>query len=122
VAKYAKVDQSAEWYIGEDKTVRISVKQADGTTAQTMTGWAEIYELLDRQGGTVLFSKTTGAGEITFDNDAGTDDRALIAVTDADTEGLANGAGWYYHVLRRTDAGSEGVIAEGGVLLKKASI
>lgn len=110
--------------IGEDRTINIDVNQSDGTTAQTMTGWALTWELLDRPKGTVLVSKTTGAGTITIGNGDGTDDRAAITLADGDTESgtISTGAGNYWHVLRRTDAGNEAVIAYGRFVLQQGSI
>lgn len=73
----------------EDRPIQIDVNQSDGTTPQTMTGWALTWELLDRENGTVLVTKTTGAGDITIGNGDGTNDRASFTLTDADIEGLS---------------------------------
>ena len=124
MAIQAPITAADQLWIGEDKTLRIDVKQTDGTTAQTMTGWALTWELLDRSGGEVLLTKTTGAGEIAIGNGDGTDDRASVTIDDVDTEeaSLPDGPGNYYHALRRTDAGSEALLSYGGVLLQRASI
>lgn len=114
------VTEAQHWFIGEDRSLRYDVT-SDGTTPQTMTGWALTWELLDRRGGTVLITKTTVSG-ITIGTGSGTDDRATVAVSDTDTEALTGGAGTYHTVLRRTDAGSEVVLAFGDAVLQKASI
>ena len=111
-------------FIGEDRTINIDVNQADGTTAQNMNGWALTWELTEKQGDTtILVSKTVGSGITIGDGDA-TDDRAAVTFADTDTESgsLPGGAGLYWHVLRRTDAGSEAVIAYGSFLLQKGSV
>ena len=97
-----------EWHEDEDKTLNISVKQADGTTAQTMTGWTLQWTLwTNRIGGTAILTKS--GGDITIANDAGTDDQAQIAIADSD----AITAGYWYHELSRTDAGSSALLAYG---------
>ena len=121
-AKEARIAESEHWMIGEDRTIRIDVVQSDDVTPQTMTGWALTWELLDRRGGTVLLTKTTASG-IAIGNGAGTNDRATITVADTDIEGITGIApGTFYHVLRRTDAGNEAVLAFGDAVLQRASI
>ena len=106
-------------FIGEDRTINIDVNEADGHTPQTMTGFALTWELKDSITGTVRVTKTVGSG-ITIGNGDGTDDRAAIALADTDTEGLT--AGTLFHHLRRTDAGSELVLAFGNVILTNSGI
>ena len=120
------IAESVHWFVGEDRTLLYDVT-SDGTAAQTMTGWALTWELLDKRasaGGTVLLTKTTGAGTITIGNGAGTDDRATVTIADVDTESgtLPNGPGTYFTVLRRTDAGSEVTLAFGDAVIQRASI
>lgn len=110
---------SDEWFIGVDKTLRYYAYQSDGTTPQNMTGWALTWELYDKPGGTVQLSKTTG-DDVTIGDGNGTGDLASVAVADDDTEGMQ--AGTYYHVLRRTDAGSEDVLSYGPAALKDLGV
>lgn len=124
----ARIAESEHWFIGEDRTLVFDVT-SDGTTPQTMTGWALTWEMLERRGGnSVLISKTTGAAQITISNGAGTNDRATVAITDVDTEGDGTDndppldPGTYFYVLRRTDAGSESVLAFGDAVLQEASL
>lgn len=123
----AKIQESEHWFIGEDRSIVIDVT-SDGTTPQTMTGWALTWELLTQRGGTVLITKATGGSGITIGNGSGTNDRATVVVTDVDTEGdgTANDPpldpGTYFHVLRRTDSGSESVLAFGDAVLQEASL
>ncbi len=77
----ADVGSDQHVFIGEDRTIHIDVNQSDGTTAQTMTGWALTWELLDRQGGTVLVqARPRGGGTITIGDGDDTDDRAAVAI------------------------------------------
>ena len=94
------------FFIGEDKTLTIEVVQSDGSTAQTMTGWALIWELMTSPTGSVVLTKTTSSGVTIGDGD-GTDDRATVVITDEDTEALSAGPARYYHRLRRSDDNTE---------------
>lgn len=114
-AKEAPIRESEHLFIGEDRTIRIDVVQSDDTTPQAMTGWSLTWELLNRRGGTVLITKTPSIG-----NGSATDDRATITITDTDTEAIDPGT--YFHVLRRTDAGGEAVLAFGDAVIQEASI
>lgn len=114
------IDASARIFVGEDRSPHWDVKQSDDATAQTMTGWALTFEVLDKRGGTVQLTKTTGAGEITIGNGDGTDDRATVTLSDADTEALGDGK--FYYQLRRTDAGNESQIAYGDLIILPATV
>ncbi len=116
MAKAFNILASDEWFVGEDKTIVIDVLQADESTPQAMTGWALTWELMDSADGPVLLTKTTALSEITISTGADTNDRATITVLDTDTEGI--GPGWYYHRLRRTDAGLELRLSYGDALLR----
>ena len=111
---------SDNWFIGEDKTINVDVDQSDGSTPQTMTGWALTWELKDSATGVVRVTKTTSGGGVTISNGGGTDDRASVAVLDTDTEALAPGT--FFHQLRRTDAGNEVVLAFGNAVLKDSGV
>lgn len=113
------ITKSDEFFIGEDRTIAIDVKQSDESSAQTMTGWALTWELKPSPGEAVSISKTTSAG-ISIGNGAGTDDRATITIADDDTEALEPGI--YYHQLRRTDAGSEQLLSFGDVTLRESGL
>lgn len=97
------------WHVGEARTLRYDVVDSAGSP-QNMTGFALLWELAD-QDGVVQVSKTSGGGGITIGNGDGTNDRATVTVAQADTEALTPGT--YTHRLRRTDAGSELVLAYG---------
>ena len=112
------------WFVGEDKTLKVSAKQADRVTAQAMTGWALTYDFMLSKGSAAAeFSKTVSSG-IVLSNDKGTNDLATITIEDTDTEALAT-TGWvsgrktFYHRLRRTDSGSEITLMDGIVELNE---
>lgn len=117
----APISASEQLFIGEDRPIEIAVVDEHNEPVD-MTGWALTWELLDEPGGNVIVSKTTPVGIVIQDgeNTEGNNDAALISLFDTDTEG--EGPGTYYHVLRRTDADNEVVLAEGPVKLGQASL
>jgi hypothetical protein len=115
LSKLQNIAKTEFWFKGEDQDIRFDVKQSDGTTAQTMTGWTLVWELKDSPEGTVRITKTPSIG-----NGVGTDDRATVSVVDTDTESL--GAGTYYHHLRRSDAGSEQILSHGDAVLLESGL
>ena len=120
MALKASIPPSETWFIGEDKTITFEVDQSDGSTAQVMTGWGLTWELLDSAQTPVVnakISKTVGSG-IAIGNGDGTDSKATVTIADDDTENLE--AKIYYHQIRRTDAGSEQILAFGPAHLRKA--
>ena len=121
----ADIDADQNVVIGEDRTINVDVNQSDGSTAQTMTGWALAWYLSERPGSTILVTKTTGGSGITITNGDGTDDRAAITLTDTDTESgsLADKATLtYHHELWRTDAGNESRLAYGKFVLHQGAV
>lgn len=115
MSKVFNIADGDNWFIGEDKTIRIDVVDADDA-AQAMTGWTLVWELKAASRSTsALISKTPSIG-----NGSGTDDRATITVADTDTEALEPGT--YYHHLRRSDAGSEQVLSHGSVVIKESGL
>ena len=111
MSKVADITGNDHFIKGEDKTIVFDIVDSAGT-AQTMTGWALewiVRKTVDAPSATL--TKTTGAAQVAISNGDGTDDRATVTVTDTDTVDLP--AGRYQHALRRTDAGSEQVLAYG---------
>ena len=108
------------YFAGEDKTLVFDIVDVNGA-AQTMTGWAlEWVVRRSASSTTATLTKTTGAGTVALSNGSGTDDRATVTITDDDTLNLVTGT--YVYALRRTDAGSEQVLAFGTLeLLKPAT-
>jgi hypothetical protein len=105
-------------YTGEDKTLTITVYQADGATPQNITGWALSYrwkrKASDPDTAAVL-TKTTASGIALTTPATGI---CTVTIDDTDTDNLAPQT--YVHELKRTDAGSETVLTTGTVLLQRA--
>lgn len=107
-----------EWFVGEDKVLRIAVKDEAGA-AVNIGGWTFAWEVrLSRYHPTIVLAKATGSGITQFGPAA--DGVVDVAVDKADT--LALRAGTYYHGLARTNAGSWDVVAEGKAVLRKAAV
>ncbi len=99
---------------GEDKVIQISVKtQRVGGTAVNLTGSTITWVVtIGPESSAALISKTSTAGEITLDNDIGTNDRINIALDSADTQGLEGRD--LYHECRVVDvAGDNSIVAVG---------
>ena len=104
--------------IGSAKTFTDDVKQADGTTAQSMTGWSLEF-VIRRDDDLALVTKATGGSGITIGNGVGTDDRATIVVAAVDTLGLT--PGWFTYGVWRTDTTNDVLLTFGRCYLTKAS-
>ena len=109
------ITSTDNFFLGEDKTITFDVTTAAGVSPQTMPGWALTWELKASAGGTVHITKTAS-----LSSKFGTNDRATGTITDGNTEAIAAGA--YFHVLRRTDAGSEQILAFGDVTLRESGL
>lgn len=104
------------WFAGEDKQFQFNVVDSAGNT-QVMTGWTLEWVLRrTAASATATLTKTTSNG-IAISNGAGTNDRATVTLTDDDTVNLVTGQ--YEYALRRTDAGTEQVLAYGTAQLLK---
>ena len=113
----ANITASDGYFLGEDKSIRFFVVDSAGA-AQDMTGWAlEFVVRRTAAATTAILSKTTGAATVVISNGNGTSDLATVAITDDDTVDLV--AGTYEYALRRTDSGSEQVLAYGSLVLQK---
>lgn len=113
----APISRALNWMIGEARSFDFSIFQADGVTAQNITGWALEWVLRPNpESNVAILTKTTGAG-ITITNGAG--GLCSVAIARADT--LALPPDIYAHSLRRTDSGSESVLSFGPAVLRYAS-
>src|SRR5687768_16887689 len=92
------------WFRSDD--VRIVARAVAPTD---VTGWAVTFQVRDSLGGTSRITKTTGGGGISL-TDAGRGVLTII-IAKADTQGLAPGN--YVWDLKRTDTGSNTVLAHG---------
>ena len=112
------IDASDDLFTGEDKTLTFTIYQADGVTAQNLTGWSLSYtwkrQLSDADSAAVL-TKTTSAGIALTDPVNGI---CTVSIADTDTDAVT--ARTYWHELKRTDAGSETILTTGSVYLRQA--
>ena len=115
----ADILSTAEWFIGEDKVLTFTVRDAGGT-AQDITGWTLGWVLrLTRYHPTVLLTKATGSGIALLTQSGGTLGQFTVTLARADTSALK--AGTYYHAANRSNTGAYDVVAEGKAVLRKAA-
>lgn len=112
------IDTDDDFYTGEDKTITATIYQADGVTAQNITGWSLSYlwkrAKTDVDADAVLVKSTTSGIVLT------TPVSGVCTITIADTDTDALTARTYWHELKRTDAGSETILTTGTVELQQA--
>ena len=112
------IENGDDFYTGEDKTLTVTIYQADGTTAQNITGWTLSYtwkKALSDPDAAAVLTKTTSSGIALTTPASGI---CTITIADTDTDALT--ARTYVHELKRTDAGSETVLTTGTVVLQQA--
>lgn len=99
------------WFTGTDHVMQHTVYD-DATTPAVVniTGWALSWKLFGNKARaeTAIISKAVGTG-IAITNGAG--GICQVTIADTDTDSLLGKT--YYYELRRTDAGSETVLAYG---------
>ena len=126
MARQQNLGMSAEWFVGEDKSLPFEVYSQDEATIENVTGWAMQWVLRRVQGGDdVKLSKTTSGGGVAISGTYNADpavntQRVTVTVADTDTQFFQPGL--YMHTLKRTDAGFATVLAYGQVFLKKAAL
>lgn len=114
------IRDSDRFFTNTDFAVNFTVKQADETTPQPITGWALSWILKQRAtdpDGSAVLTKTTASGGITITN--GPAGQCVVTITDTDTASLKPGA--YVHELKRTDPGSEAVLCSGMAVLRRSA-
>lgn len=112
------IEESDRFFTNADKIITFQVKQSDGTTAQNITGWALSWVLKARPtdaDASAKVTKTTPSGISITD---GANGICQVVVTDENTANVK--AGFYFHELKRTDAGSETPLCEGTVVLRQS--
>lgn len=126
MATESPISRAAGWFAGEDKVLKFPVYQADGVTPEDVTGWAFAWVLRKRDDDPdpPVLEKTTVGGGITITGTYNADpavntQRVEVAIADTDTENLD--AGRYRHSLKRTDEGSETILAFGDAYLQRAT-
>lgn len=126
MARQQNLGDSAEWFVGEDKTLPFEIYSEDEATIVDVAAFAMRWVLRKRKDDdAILLDKSTGGSTITItgsydaDPDVNTQ-RVNIIIADTDTEFFQPGR--YYHTLKRTDAGLATVLSYGDVHLKKAGL
>ncbi len=124
-------DKDAEVFVGEDVTLRVQMvkRNSDGdeVVESDVSGNAYLFTLKGSPGDeNAIFTKATGGSGITFANGdtsayppefSGTNTVIVVAIADTDLDALV--VAEYDWDLRRTDAGSEAVVAWGTLKLTK---
>jgi hypothetical protein len=148
----SKIAESQHWFVGEDRAFVYyvqdgSVAQAtvekvirgEGTTAEdaavaaaavNVSTWALEWNMrTDRApNGTEVIVKATGGDGITTANGFGTGDKITVVVDDTDTDDSDDQsptpleAATYFVTLKRTDEGSQAVLAFGDAVLQRADV
>jgi hypothetical protein len=114
MSKNSPITAADHWFIGEDRTFRFTVFDETGAV-QNISGWTLEWVLRERPwGAQALITKTTGAG-ITITNAAG----GVCEMTLADDDTINLPPGTYFYTFRRTNAGSETVLAFGDAILQQ---
>lgn len=107
-----------DWFIGEDKTLPVTIYQADGTTAQNVTGWTISFLVKKNQTDADLSAKVTKTTVSGIALTTPLSGLVTITVADTDTDAIAPGSYWYE--IKRTDAGFETVLTQGACWLRQA--
>jgi len=111
----SNITKTDAWFRSEDKTLEFTVFQADGVTAENISGWALEYQLCNLDN-SAIFSKTTGAAEIVITD--GPNGVCQVTIVDTDTDALTKTK--FKHELGRTDAGFEATLVHGTVQIQRA--
>jgi len=121
----ARITADDGWHIGEDKRLEFTVyADADLTTVIDASAFALSWAIARTVASAILLEKTTGSGVTisgVFNADPAVNTQVVnVAIEDTDTQpdtGDPWAAGGYYHELKRTDVGLEGILARGPVTL-----
>lgn len=118
-------ETAAELFLGTDYEYPFTILNAAEDTAINISGWTLSWMVKRKKSdadANKLLEKTTGSGitisgTFNADPDVNTQ-KATVSVADTDTDTLP--AGLVYYELKRTDAGSETVLAYGPLDLKRS--
>lgn len=115
MARKSPINPEHGWFAGENKILRFTIEGE----AATIDGWALTFELFERrtENPPALITKTVGSGVTIFDAANKIADVHILASDTVDFD-----ADTYNYVLRRTDPGSEQVLAFGGALIQRAEV
>lgn len=118
------IDTDDNWFVGEDRTLRLVV-YVEGTTLadiatdpaanrEDIDGWDIDWELRKSQHGTAsILAKTAAITD-------GENGEAEVVIDSADTATLKPGD--YFHTWARTDPGEQSVLAFGEAVLRRSAV
>jgi hypothetical protein len=130
MATESNIEKDDDVFIGEDKQLSFTVLDSANVPID-ITGWALAFIMRrkDTSTGDPVLSKATGSGISitgTYDADPAVNtQRAVVALADTDTaqnDGtIVISPAKYRYSLKRTDAGSETILAFGNFVLREAT-
>lgn len=103
-------------FVGEDKTVRLELLDSSDVPVD-MSGWAITMLVVDRAGDTLLTESGTVSGVYSATRASNTQ-RAVFTLTDTE---MAIAAGAHRYSIKRTDDGSETILAFGLFTVEKTT-
>lgn len=119
------ITETAHFFLGEDKTLRLHVLGPDNETPINIDGWSLefVVRKKDKDTSAPLILKTTGEGitiEGAFTADRTTNlQRAIIDIDSDDTGEIA--VGTYRYSVKRTDTDNEGILIYGNIVFLQAT-
>jgi len=111
------ITKEANWFAGEEKTLRLVIYEEDGETVQNISGYTLQWVLAKNKYAVPTLTKNMGADGITIPT--GSDGVVTIKIDRDDTKDLKGGT--YFHTLWRIDAEQETVLTFGPAVLRKAA-
>ena len=106
-------------FLGEDKVLRLHVKNSAGVPVD-IAGWAVLFNVRESDKASIDVLVKSAAVQGTYDADP--DDntqRAVVTLTDTETAALS--AKLYRYSFKRTDDGSETILAFGPFVPQRAT-
>jgi hypothetical protein len=115
MARNITIGGDGSLFIGEDKTLRLEVLDASDVPVDMTTGWTVTFDvrLNDVDPSPVLLSKAATISGTYSATRAANTQRAVVALSDDE---MTMPTKSYRHSWKRTDAGSETVLAYGDFL------
>ena len=107
---------SGNLFAGEDKSCELEVVNASGVPVD-LTGWA-IRLLVVASNGSVLIDKTASISGVYSATRASNTQRAVVTLTDTE---MSIQDGVHRHSWKRTDDGSETILAYGDCIVERAT-
>lgn len=118
MAREVQIGGDGDLFIGEDKTIRVEVLGAS-EIPENIAAFAMTFLVRpsDSSGTTTLTKSVTVTGTYNANRNTNTQ-RAVVTLTDTD---MSITAGTYRYSLKRTDDGSETIIAWGDFIVEQAT-